>query len=75
MFPKAIINLKKTKGQKSSSKHILGSKDHANIISEFIEELKSPKARSYPDFTKSFIIHCDASEMGLGASVISRNRR
>ena len=75
MFPKAIINLKKTKGEKSSSEHILWSKDRANIISEFIEELKSSKARSYPDFTKSFIIHCDASEMGLGTSVISRNRR
>ena len=75
MFPKAIINLKKTKGQKSSSEHIIWSKDHGNIISEFIEELKSPKARSYPDFTKSFIVHGGASVMGLGASVTSSDRR
>ena len=40
---KSNHKLKKTKGQKSSSEPILWSKDHANIISEFIEELKSPK--------------------------------
>ena len=59
---KSNHKLKKTKGQKSSSKPILWSKDHANIISEFIEELMS-----YPDFTKPFIVYCDASEKGLGA--------
>ena len=64
---KSNHKLKKTKGQKSSSEPILWSKDHANIISEFIEELKSPKTMSYPDFTKPVIVYCDASEKGLGA--------
>ena len=63
---KSNHKLKKTKGQKSSYEPILWSKDHANIISEFIEELKSPKTMSNPDFTKPFIAHCDASEKGLG---------
>ena len=72
MFPKVIINKKKTKGQKSSNKPILWSKDHANIISEFIEELKSPKTMSYPDFTKPFIVHCDASEKDLEAMFYSK---
>ena len=67
IFPKLIINLKKTKGQKSSSEPILWSKDHANIISEFTEELKSPKTMSYPDFAKPSVAYCDASEKGLGA--------
>ena len=64
---KSNHKLEKTKGQKSSSETIPWSKDHANIISEFTEELKSPKTMSYPDFTKPFIAHCDASEKGLVA--------
>ena len=54
------------KVEKSSSELIIWSKDHANIISEFTKELKSPKTVSYPDFTKPFIAHCNASEKGLG---------
>ena len=53
------------KGQRSSSELILWSKDDTNIISEFIEELKSPKTMSYPDFTKPSIAQCNASEKGL----------
>ena len=63
---KSNHKLKKTKGQKSSYEPILWSKDHANIVSEFIEELKSPKTMSNPDFTKPFIAHCDVSEKDLG---------
>ena len=63
---------KKTKGQKSSNEPILWSKDHANIISELIEELRSPKAMSYADFTKPFTVHCDASEKGLGAVLFKK---
>ena len=70
--PKINHKFKKTKGQKSSNEPILWSKDHANIISEFIEELKSPKAMSYRDFTKPFIAHCDASEKGLGAVLFKK---
>ena len=72
-FSKSNHKLKKAKGQKCSSEPLLWSNDHANIISELIEELKYPKAVPYSDFTKAFIVHCDASENGLGSSVISRN--
>ena len=58
---------KKAKGQKSSSEQILWSKDHAQIISEFTGKLKSAKTMSYPDLTKPYIVHCDASQKGLGA--------
>ena len=64
---KSNHKFEKMKGQKSSNKAILWSKDHANIISEFIEELKSPKTMSYPNFTKPFIVYCDGSEKRLGA--------
>ena len=50
------------KGPKSSNEPILLSKDHIDIISEFMEELKSPKTMFYPDFTKPFIVHCDVSD-------------
>ena len=46
---------------------LYGRKTTQNIISEFIEELKSPKTMSYPYFTKPFVVHCDASEKSLGA--------
>ena len=57
------------KGPKSSSEPILWSKDHANIISEFIEELKSAKTMWYLDFTKLFIVHFNSSKNGLGAAL------
>ena len=63
---KSNHEFKKMKGQRSSSELILWSKDDTNIISEFIEELKSPKTMSYPDFTKPSIAQCNASEKGLG---------
>ena len=47
-------------GQKTTQ---TSSLDHTNII---IEELKSPKL-CRTDFTEPFIVHCDASEKGLGA--------
>ena len=64
---KSNHKLKKAKEQKSSGEPILWSKYHANIIPEFIEELKSLKTMTCPDFTKPFIVHCDVSENGLGA--------
>ena len=41
--------------------------DHQNILNKIIDILKSPQVMSFPDFEKPFILHCDASELGLGA--------
>ena len=37
------------------------------IIEEVIQYLKSPEIISYPDFNLPFVVHCDASQTGLGA--------
>ena len=69
---KSNHKLKKNKGTKIFKWTYSWSKDHTNIISEFIEELKSPKTMLYPDFTKPFIVHFDASEKGLGQCYIKK---
>ena len=43
-----------------------------NIVLEFINELKSPKVMSYPDISKPFVVHCDASEKGLGVALYQK---
>jgi len=59
---------KKTLGQKSSKEKITHwLPEHKGIILDIIEYLKSPEVMGYPDFEKPFVIHCDASETGLGA--------
>ena len=37
------------------------------IIEDMVCYLRSPAVISYPDFSKPFVIHCDASQLGLGA--------
>ena len=65
--PERRKSSKKTMGHKSSSENSKWLPTHQRIILEFQEDLKSPKITSYPDFNKPFIVHCDASELGLGA--------
>ena len=40
---------------------------HQKVIEDMVVYLKSPAVISYPDFSIPFIIHCDASQSGLGA--------
>ena len=37
------------------------------IVNETTDYLQSPRFLVFPDFTEPFILHCDASEKGLGA--------
>ena len=41
--------------------------EHQEILNTIIDILKSPQVMSFPDFEKPFVMHCDASERGLGA--------
>ena len=52
---------------KFSNELIQLSNDHKNIVLKFINEVKSPKVFSYPDFSRSFVVHCNGNEKGLGA--------
>ena len=37
-----------------------------------VEHLQSPEVIAYPEYGKPFIVHCDASESGLGAVLYQR---
>ena len=57
----------KKNSQRSSKDKIVWEPEHQTIVEEFLELLKSPPIMAYPDFTRPFVLHCDASETGLGA--------
>ena len=58
---------KKKQQHKNSRIKMNWTNEHQNILNNIIDILKSPQVMSLPDFEKPFVIHCDASEMGLGA--------
>ena len=65
--------LKKVEGEKELPKHVKKKRlikwttVHQEIIEDIVNYLKSPEVIAFPDFSLPFQIHCDASEMGLGA--------
>ena len=58
---------KKSQKQLDSRTKIEWTSEHQKIIEDMVCYLKSPAVISYPDFSKPFVIHCDASQLGLGA--------
>ena len=60
--------------QKPSSQPIIWTEKHQNILENLIESLKSPEIMAFPDFTLPFIVHCDASENGLGAVLYQKQQ-
>ena len=55
------------KKQNDSKIKIEWKREHQIIIEVVVAYLKSPEVISYPDFQLPFIVHCDASQNGLGA--------
>ena len=53
--------------KKNKSKKIIWTDELQTIIEIVVEYLKSPEVISYPNFNLPFVIHCDASQTGLGA--------
>lgn len=54
-------------GQLPSSHKIKWSPEHQAVLCQLIDFLSQPPVLSYPDFEEPFILHCDASQEGLGA--------
>ena len=65
--PKAKNSSKKNHGQRASSDKIVWEQNHQDIVNELLEILKSPVIMAYPNFEIPFVVHCDASEIGLGS--------
>ena len=55
------------RGLRNKAIRKLKSIGNQNIIDDIIKYLQSPEVISYPDFSLPFIVHCDASQNGLGA--------
>uniref|UniRef100_A0A8C5QI39 Gypsy retrotransposon integrase-like protein 1 n=1 Tax=Leptobrachium leishanense TaxID=445787 RepID=A0A8C5QI39_9ANUR len=57
----------KLKGQLPSHQSIGWTDHHQVVLDRLFEVLTHPPVMSYPDYSKSFVLHCDASQEGLGA--------
>ena len=57
----------KRSGQRMSNEKLTWTEDHQKTLLVLLEYLVSPAVMAYPDFELPFVVHCDASEMGLGA--------
>ena len=60
---------KNGKRQLDSKRKVVWSEKLQEIVGEVVEYLKSPNVIAYPDFSKPFIVHTDASQEGLGAAL------
>ena len=59
-------------GQLPSYTRIQWRLTHQEILEGLIHHIINPPLMAYPDFTKPFILHTDASELGLGAVFYER---
>ncbi|XP_078798076.1 uncharacterized protein LOC111946953 isoform X1 [Oryzias latipes] len=59
-------------GQLASSHKINWSSEHQRVLCQLIDFLSQPPVLGYPDFEEPFIVHCDASQEGLGAVLYQR---
>ena len=55
------------KGGYNKKKAIVWGPELQKLVDDVIDTLRSPTVMAYPDFEKPFILHTDASAVGLGA--------
>ena len=70
---------KKPKSDKSkkyleSRRKIIWLPEHQRIVEDMVKYLQSPEVIAYPDFNEPFMLHCDASQMGLGAVLYQKQQ-
>ena len=53
--------------QRPSIDKIVWLQQHQDIVEGLLELLEEPPMMGYPDFSRQYALHCDASETGLGA--------
>ena len=51
----------------ASNHRVTLTEEHQKRLDMLIHRLTSPPVMAFPDFTKPFVLHTDASQEGLGA--------
>lgn len=51
----------------SSNQLIVWTEKHQHLLEELLDHLVEPPILAFPDFSKPFVLHTDASNLGLGA--------
>ena len=71
--------LKKEEGQKGSKfisrkQQIVWTLENQKIVEDVVKYLQSPEVIAFPDFSIPFMVHCDASQSGLGAVLYQKQQ-
>ena len=64
----------KKSNQLPSSQTIIWTEQHQEVLCQLIEYLLHPPILGYPEFEQPFVLHCDASQEGLGAVLYQRQK-
>ncbi|KAI7789521.1 hypothetical protein IRJ41_008311 [Triplophysa rosa] len=77
--PDPIIKRTSTTGGKNnghlpSKMPIQWTSSHQKVLNQLVDALTKPPVLGYPDFTQTFVLHCDASQVGLGAVLYQRQQ-
>jgi transposase InsO family protein len=64
---------KSKSGQCPSSQPVTWTDTHRDCLNDLVNVLTSSEVMAYPDFEKSFTLHTDASQEGLGAILYQEN--
>jgi len=62
-------------GSVLSSRPVIWTEQHQRAVETLLDHLVSPSILGYPDFSKSFVLHTDASQEGLGAVLYQKQDR
>lgn len=66
--------IEEKKGHLPSRTSIEWTSSHQEVLNQLIDALTKPRVPGYPDFTQPFVLHCDASQVGLGAVLYQRQQ-
>ncbi|XP_063049996.1 uncharacterized protein LOC134444699, partial [Engraulis encrasicolus] len=66
------VSQKKKRTQVPSHQRIKWTEEHSAVLCQLIDHLSSPPVLGYPNFEEPFVLHCDASQEGLGAVLYQR---
>jgi len=64
----------KSKGQSSPNTPITWTQTHQEALNTLIDHLTEPPILAYPNLSLPFVLHCDASQDGLGAILYQKQK-